>query len=353
MLPEPQPAPLIPHVEFKAAVLLALTFVLICGFLAYVMYARGVFESTRRLVLVAEDSEGAKVGMDLTFSGFPIGRVKRIELAEDGKARILIDVPSDDARWLRTSTVFTMERGLVGDTRIRAFTGVLNDPPLPDAAMRPVLRGDASAEIPRLIATTRVLLENLERMSGTDSSLNASLANVQTVTERMKGRYGALAGVLGGEDNARKVISALDRANALLASLGEVSSRFERTLAKTDERVFGAAGVMDETHQAIAQLSAVLLDARERVFGSAGVMDETQKAIAQLSAVLLDARESLKKVDAVLAEAQAVGANTRAATTDLNALRAEVEASLRKIAHLVDEINRKWPFARDTQLKLP
>ena len=32
---------------------------------------------------------------------------------------------------------------------------------------------------------------------------------------------------------------------------------------------------------------------------------------------------------------------------------AEVEASLRKVAQLVDEINRKWPFARDTQLKLP
>jgi len=325
MQPESQPAPLIPHVEFKAAVLLALTLALIGGFLAYVMYARGVFESTQRLVLVADDSEGAKVGMDLTFSGFAIGRVRRIELAEDGKARILIDVPREDARWLRTSTVFTMERGLVGDTRLRAYTGALDDPPLPDAAIRTVLRGDASAEIPRLIATTRALLENLERMSGADSSLSASLANVQTVTARMKGRYGALAGMLGGEDNARKVITALDRTNALLASVGEASLKLDRMLAKTDERVFGAAGVMDET----------------------------QKTIAQLNAVLRDARESLKKADAVLAEAQAVGANARAATTDLAALRAEVEASLRKVAHLVDEINRKWPFARDTELKLP
>jgi phospholipid/cholesterol/gamma-HCH transport system substrate-binding protein len=325
MLPEPQPAPLIPHVEFKAALLLVLTLALIGGFLGYVMYARGVFESKQRLVLVAEDSEGAKVGMDLTFSGFPIGRVQRIELAEDGKARILIDVPRKDARWLRTSTVFTMERGLVGDTRIRAYTGVLDDPLLPDGAMQPVLRGDASAEIPHLIATMRALLENLERMSGSESSLSASLANVQTVTERMKGRQGALAGVLGSEENARKVITALDRGNALLASVGEVSAKLDRIIGKADERVFGATGVMDET----------------------------QKTIVQLNAVLRDARDSLKKADAVLAEAQAVGANARTATTDLAALRAEVEASLRKVAHLVDEINRKWPFARDTELKLP
>ena len=32
---------------------------------------------------------------------------------------------------------------------------------------------------------------------------------------------------------------------------------------------------------------------------------------------------------------------------------AEVEASLRKVAALIDEINRKWPFERDTKMKLP
>ena len=100
----------------------------------------------------------------------------------------------------------------------------------------------------------------------------------------MKGRYGALGGVLGSEDNARKVISALDRTNTLLASLGGVSLKLDRMLAKTDERVFGAAGVMDET----------------------------QKTIAQLNAVLRDARESLKKADAVLADAQAIGAQRHA-----------------------------------------
>ena len=326
MQPDPQTAPPpIAHVEFKATLLLALTLALVAAFFGYVMYARGVFESKQRLVLIADDSEGAKVGMDLTFSGFPIGRVQRIELAEDGKARILIDIPTKDARWLRTSTVFTMERGIVGDTRIRAYTGVLDDPPLPDNALRPVLRGDATADIPQLIVTTRALLENLERMSAPNSSLSTSLANVQTVTGRMAGPSGALAGALGGEQNAKKVISTIDRSNALLASAEEVSHKLDRILAKTDARLFEANGVVDETH----------------------------KAIAQVSAVLADARASLKKADAVLAEAQAIGANTRAATVDLGVLRSEVEASLRKVAQLVDEINRKWPLARDTEMKLP
>ena len=304
--------------ERKAVALLLMVAALILGFLLYVMYARGVFESTQQLVLISDDSEGVIVGMDLTFSGFPIGRVRRIELAEDGKARMLIDVPTRDARWLRTSSIFTLERGLVGDTRIRAFSGILSDPPLPANSERTLLRGDTAAEIPRLVGTTRALLENLETMTGPESSINASLANLKTVTERLTSRYGLLTGMLGSEDNAQKIITALDRSNALLA--------------KADQRVFGANGLMDGTQATLAS---------------------TQTAVAQLNAVLGDARATLQKVDAVLAEAQAVGANARVATTDLGALRAEVESSLRKVSQLADEINRKWPFARDTEIKLP
>ena len=69
--------------------------------------------------------------------------------------------------------------------------------------------------------------------------------------------------------------------------------------------------------------------------------------------MLAETRNSLKKVDAVLVEAQAIGANTREATTDLGALRADVESNLRKVEGLVNEIQRKWPFARDTEIRLP
>src|SRR6266566_3057310 len=71
------PMPPVAHLEFKVAALLLLMLLLVGGSVVYVMYARGVFEPTQQLVLVADDSEGVKVGMDLTFSGFPIGRCAR------------------------------------------------------------------------------------------------------------------------------------------------------------------------------------------------------------------------------------------------------------------------------------
>ena len=315
--PMPAPPP-IPNVEFKAAMLLVLMVVLVSAAAIYLMYARGVFESTQKLVLVADDAEGVVVGMDVTFSGFPIGRVSRIELNREGKARMIVDVAQKDAHWLRNSSIFTMERGLVGATRLRAFSGILSDPPLADGAVRSVLAGDVSAEIPRLLASAKQLIENLNALTGTDSPLESSLRNVQSVTEKLAGKSGALGVLAGTDENAQKLLITIDRANQLLATVDGLATK-----------------------------------ADSQVFGSNGVMPEARAAIVQLNGLLADVRTSLKKVDAVLLEAQAVGANVKDATADLAPLRADVESNLRKVEQLVNEINRKWPFKREAEIKLP
>jgi phospholipid/cholesterol/gamma-HCH transport system substrate-binding protein len=299
------------HVEAKALILLVVIGALIAAFFLYVMYARGVFEKTQELVLMADDSEGVIPGMDMSFAGFPIGRVRQVELGKDGKVDILVDIPRADAKWLRTTSVFTLERSVVGETRLRAYSGILTDPPLPDHARRPVLRGDAAAEIPRLVATAHTLLENLEAMTRPDSHIGNTLANVDALSGRLTGRYGVLGTALGGDAEAEKLLQTLRRMDTLLA--------------KTDQRVFGKNGVMDDA----------------------------QGAVRELNGLLTDARGTLQKADAVLAEAQAVGKNARVATDDLGRLRGEVDASLRKVNRLVDEINRKWPFKHDTEIKLP
>lgn len=319
--PTPTPKP-IAHIEVKAVLLLVLMLALICSTVFYVLYARGAFERTQELVLLADDSEGVVVGMDMTFSGFPIGRVRRVELAEKGNVRIIIDVPSKDARWLRTSSVFTMESGLVGNTKIRAYSGVLTDPPLPDNSERTVLRGDTAAEIPKLVALVKDLTQNLVNITAEESSLNQSLANVQTVTETLKAPGGAMK-VLAGDD----------------VKLAQLSKQLTTTL--------------ERTNTLLLKFDGITAKADKQVFGEKGLVSDTQATVQQVTATLSDARASLQKLDAVLLEAQGAASNAKVATADLDTLRAEVESSLRRVDQLVGEINRKWPFARDVQIKLP
>lgn len=319
-MPDPRDVPSAPpvrHLEFKAALLLVLFAAMVAGTALYLLYARGAFERTQRLVLVAEDAEGVRVGMDLTFAGFPVGRVRTIELARDGNARIVVDVPRKDAHWLRESSVFTLVRGLVGGAALRAYTGVLSDAPLPDGAERKVLIGDTNAELPRVVAAARELLQNLNALTAPESALAASLGNVQNLTERLKGPRGAAGVLLGSDEDAQQLALALQRTNTLLA-------RLDAMAAKADAQVLGRDGVVPAA----------------------------KASVDQLNALLGDARGTLKKVDAVLAEAQATAANARAATDDLSTLRGEVDATVRKVEQLVDEVNRKWPFKRETELQL-
>lgn len=318
--PDPAATPPVRHLELKAALLLALLVALVGGAALYLMYARGVFEQTQRLVLLVDDSEGVRVGMDLTFSGFPIGRVRRVELAPEGNARILIDVPRKDAHWLRESSQFTLVRSLVGGASLRAYSGVLTDPALPDSAERKVLVGDTAAELPILVASARELIGNLNRLTAEDSPLAATLQNLQALSEKLAGPQGAMGALVGKDIDTKKLAIAVDRVNALLARLDSMAAR-----------------------------------ADAQVLGPDGLLPETRATVVQLNAVLGDARGTLRKVDAVLAEAQVIAGNVREGTTDLGALRGEVDATVRKVESLVDEVNRKWPFAKDareSELKL-
>ena len=308
----------VPHLELKATLLLLFTVALVAGAALYVLYARGFFEPKQTVVLIADNSEGVTPGMDMTFSGFPIGRVRRVELGDDGNVRITVDVNEKDAKWLRTSSVFTLVKGLVGGVQLRAYSGVLSDPPLPDGAEKPVLRGDTNAEIQRVIGAARDVLDNLNEITAQNSQLQKTIANLQTFTDKLQSRRGALHAVFGNEEDAKKLVDAVERANTAMAR--------------------------------IEQLTA---NANQQVFGRDGLANDARVNMRELQALLTDARNSMRRVDAVLMEAQGVGANLRAGTQDLGGLRQDVESNLRKIEDLINDLNRKWPFAKERKIEVP
>lgn len=313
------------NLEMKAILLLAFTVALIVGSALFLLRARGYFEPKQQLYLVADNAEGVVAGMDLSFSGFPIGTVQRVSLGEKGNVRIEIDVATKDAKWLRTSSVFTLIKPIFGGAQLRAYSGVLTDPPLPDGAERPVLRGDFNEEVGRVIGAAKDVLDNLNQMTAVNSELNRSMVNLQAFTQKLQGTQGALHAIFGNEQDARKLVAAVERANAAMAQIQKLAANGDALVQHADQRVFG----------------------RE------GIADDAQASMRQLQALLTDARGSLQRMDAVLKEAQGVASNVNKATEDLGTLRGEVEANLRKIEDMINDLNRKWPFAKERKIELP
>jgi len=284
------------------------------------------------LTLIASDAEGMNVGMPVTYAGFSIGTVTRMELTDSGDVRIDIKVREKDARWLRTTSVFTLDKPFWGAAKIRAASPNPADPPLPDKSERKLTSKDTAGDVPQLIAKANSILDNVNSLTRPESNLSLAIAQLNTMTARMNGEYGVIGGVTGSPERAKKLLATVDKLNALVATLDGISRHAATVLVKTDQRVFGKGGVMDEA----------------------------QRSMLQLNQILVDARDSLKKADSVLANAQTTTANANAlsshlkdSTTELVTLRAEVDDSVRKFNQLINEINRKWPLARDRQIKLP
>jgi phospholipid/cholesterol/gamma-HCH transport system substrate-binding protein len=144
-------------------------------------------------------------------------------------------------------------------------------------------------------------------------------------TDKLKSKCGALNAIFGNEQDAQKLVDAVQRANTAMAEIQRLAQRGERFVGNADTRVFG----------------------------SKGLADDAQASMRQLQGLLADTRNSLQRVDAVLKEAQGVASNVRTATEDLGGLRAEVEANLRKIEDMINDLQRKWPFAKDRKIELP
>ncbi|KKW68915.1 hypothetical protein AAV94_02535 [Lampropedia cohaerens] len=305
----------------KAMALMLLTVVLTIGAVLYVFYARGAFEDKQELVLIAEDSEGIAIGMDLTFSGFPIGSVRRIELADDGSVRIHVDLLARQAHRLRESSIFTMVRNILGATSLKAYTSEWDDPPLPDGAERVVLFGDASAEIPQLMASARSLLNNLTDLTSGSSDLAQSLQQLNALGSRLGEAAtdgGALRLLLGEGPELAAVQSALRRTDTLLRTLN--------TLAR---------------------------NADHQVFSQSGLMGDAQASLRALTQLLHDTRQSLQQVDAILRDAKTISGNVSESTQDLAQLRTTVERNLRQLDTIMDQLQNTWPFTQDHRLTLP
>lgn len=304
--------------HFKVGLFAAASLFLAAVFVVYLLHARGFFEDIFELRLAAASADGVAPGVPVVFSGIEIGRVTTLGLNENGGIVIRAEFLERNAKWLRETSTFTLDKPLVGGAKIRVDSPDLDAPALADGSTVLLLSSDISKEIPALVERVKAILANVEHLTRKDGEVNATLANVEKLTARMTGEYGMLEGLLGGADKARAVTDSLDKTRALITKLDGMALKTDRWLFAPD-----------------------------------GVAEETRASLAQVRLMLNDAQASLKKADAVMANAVDISADVKQGTQDIAALRSEIDDAVRKANALVNEINKKWPFARDPEVKLP
>lgn len=311
--------------HFKVGLFAVASLLLAGAFVVYLLHARGFFEGTFRLQFAAASADNVAPGIPVVFSGIEIGRVTTLGLNEEGGIVIHARFLQRNAKWLKENSTFTLDKPIVGGAKIRVESPDLNAPALPDNSTVLLLTSDISSELPALVERVKAILDNVEHLTRKDGEINATLANVKTVTGRMTGEYGMLESILGSPEKARAVTDSLEQTRALIIKLDGLVLKLDGMAGKTDAWLFAEDGVAAQTRESLAQVRLMLNDAQA----------------------------SLQKADAVMANAVDISANVKEGTQDFAALRAEIDDAVRKANVLVNEINKKWPFKRDPEVKLP
>jgi phospholipid/cholesterol/gamma-HCH transport system substrate-binding protein len=328
----PVPATGIRYLRLKVGVVLLLAPVALIALAVYALNARGFFEPSRTFVLEARDAEGLGVGTQVTLAGFPLGSVRTMSLADDGRVRVEIVVREKDARWIRTSSTFTVQKSIMGAAHIEIASPQLSDPQLPIGAQRPLTVADAMQGLPEVIARVDAVLRNAEAITRGDGSLARSLSNIESITARTAGPGGAMEALTGDAGAGRRVTASVEQVQALGVSLNRTAARLDRLLAEADRKLMGRDGTADESRKAMAQMTALMTDLRASVLKLDATLENTRNATADL---------------------RTLSANAKDAGADLADLRAQVDESVRRADDLLREMNRKWPFARDSKVRLP
>jgi len=311
--------------HFKVGLFAAASLLLGVLFVGYLLHARGFFEDTYRLQLAASSADGVAPGVPLAFSGIEIGRVTALGLNENGGIIIQLELLARNAKWLKETSTFTLDKPIVGGAKIRVESPDLSAPDLPENSTMLLLTSDVTKDIPVLVERVKAILDNVEHLTRKDGEINATLANVKTVTGRMTGEYGLLEGLLGSPEKARAVTDSLDKTRALISKLDSLALKVDGMAGKTDQWLFAPGGVAGQTNEALGQVRLMLVDAQS----------------------------SLKKADALMANAVDISADVKGGTQDIAKLRAEIDDAVRKASALVNDISKLWPFKREPEVKLP
>jgi len=253
--------------EIKVGVMAAVAIVGIIVIFVLVGMQKDLFTAKYRIYFVSESAAGLKAALPVRLSGFKIGRVGKIELIEEAKVRVTLEINRKYEQWLREgSTARLAKEGLIGDPFIEMSMGDSGGRVLADGEM---VSYEKAGGIERLIAEAKpilgevkeliryanspeggikVMLGNFKALSGELRETRRSLDKMVSETRALVGRTGRLVEKMDdkGSRLMEKTSHVLDKVDGLTTRLGPVMTRVEGVMERVDRASERLPGVMEK-----------------------------------------------------------------------------------------------------------
>lgn len=317
---------MVQRIEFKVGLFITITSLLIMAAIGYVAVRKGVFAKFHTYTLSSKSGDYLTEGMPVTVWGVTIGRVSSLELNAQGTVLIGIKIPDRHVRMIRAGSKFVLDKPLLGTPRIVVTTNNFDGLPLPPG-MIPELT--ESNDINEIIKRARPIVDKADRIMGNIEQITALLADPQGDVnrilrdlEKLIARFSQKESILemavGDPESVTSIHQALRRLKDLAVRADDILLRLDEMVAKTDGEIYGREGVLP-----------------------------------QISNILSDILAKLKKLDSTFDNINKLSSTAVDSTYDLRVLRNELDEAVRAFGDLADEIDRKIPFKKEPEIRLP
>ena len=293
------------NIAFKVGLFIVVTVLLITALVGYVAYKKDVFSRVYTFAFSSKSGEGFSEGMPLVFSGFEIGKVQSLELNEKGVVIITIKVPERHVKWIRSDTIFILDRPLIGSAKIVVYTENLNSPVL-------------STEMVPEIYPVDSINEAIQKVQPILKKIDTILANSVKITTNLSGKETLLEMATGDRESVKSINELLKKSKDIGYKLDSILKKADSLTTKTDEGIFGADGLLP-----------------------------------LVRTMLKDIIGKLERLNATIDDLPEISSNISKSTGDLDKLRQDIDTTIDSSNELLKNIDRILPGKKEREIKLP
>lgn len=251
--------------------------------LFFIAKQRGVFIKTEEFYFITTKATGLYNGMPVKVSGFKIGRVKDMQLQDNGFVKVTLSVEENHIKWFKEGTVAIFNKeGFIGESYIEILPGD-GTPLKPGQSIKffkqagiEEIAGELKGEISEILQGIKETINYINEPKG---NIKKSIENVEKIS--------------------RNLIETTEQINSLLKELNrktpEIAEKSEKTLQELTELIKSLQRLSQELNETAAVIKGATKEDLpimiERAKKSMQDLDEILQSIKGLWPI----REGIKK----------------------------------------------------------
>jgi len=263
------------HLEKKVGVFFALAIIGCLAGLFFIGLQSDLFTSKYKLRFTVADGTGISEGMPIKLSGFRIGRVHSINLNQQAKVDVILQIDKEYQSWIHTdSKAKLIKEGLVGDMVVAIYPGTSGKP----------LQEN---EVLTSFETVKTLDQHVEEIS---AMIKPALTDLREFIRFINDPQGDIKKTL----NNISVISSNPE-----AIRGGIGQQFTRTTDNLNQVILKSGELVNRSKQTIETLEGSLAEASQLIntidTGMPGLLNRLEKTLANLEQISLELKQAAGK----------------------------------------------------------